>query len=184
MICLIGKTASGKDTIAKELVNKYGYKRIVTYTTRPIRDGEKEGVNYYYISKDEFLRMIDNDDFAEWKKYKTVDGDWYYGVALKDLDQSKKSILIVTPDGYKDIIDTLGYRPKSIYIYANSETIIKRLSQRGDSREEALRRIHSDNKDFKDVALLVDKIVYNNAHDKLDNVILKIIEYIDGGDKN
>ena len=50
MICLIGKTASGKDTIAKELVNKYGYKRIVTYTTRPIRDGEKEGVNYYYIS--------------------------------------------------------------------------------------------------------------------------------------
>ena len=78
----------------------------------------------------------------------------------------------------------LGYRPKSIYIYANNETIIKRLSQRGDSREEALRRIHSDNKDFKDVALLVDKIVYNNAHDKLDDVILKIIEYIDGGDKN
>ena len=57
MILLCGKTCSGKTVIRKELV-KMGLKSIVTYTTRPIRDGEIEDVTYHYISKEEFLKKI------------------------------------------------------------------------------------------------------------------------------
>ena len=181
MICILGKTASGKNTVANELENKYGFKRIVTYTTRPARWGEVDGVDYHFISRDEFLGKVKRNEFAEWKTYNTVEGEWLYGTAIDDIEGNDKSILIITPDGYRDIIARLGYKPRSIYLYANNETILKRLQNRGDNREEAMRRVEHDNRDFKDVTLLADKIVYNNAHDKLDDVVNKIIEYI-GGD--
>ena len=50
MLILIGKTASGKDTILNQLVKKHGYKKIVTYTSRPMRKGEKQDVTYHFIS--------------------------------------------------------------------------------------------------------------------------------------
>ena len=58
MIILLGKSASGKDTIVRKLVEQREYKRIITWTTRPMRPGEKEGVTYHYTSEDEFKKKI------------------------------------------------------------------------------------------------------------------------------
>lgn len=180
MICILGKTASGKNAIIKKLQKEYGYKRIVTYTTRPMRDGEVQDVDYHFIGKTDFIQMIERDEFAEWKVYESVEGRWYYGVAKKDIDANDSSkILIVTPSGYKDIIDTLGYKPKSLYIYSNNATIKNRLRLRGDNEEEAKRRINQDNRDFKDVIFLADKIVYNNEEDNLEDVVHKVMEILE-----
>ena len=94
MICLVGKTSSGKTTIAHELVN-LGMESVVTTTTRPMRDGEKDGVTYNYISEKEFLKKKDNNEFAEFTYYITVHGRWYYGTQHKDLENHKNKVIIL-----------------------------------------------------------------------------------------
>lgn len=179
MIVLIGKTASGKTLIREELIKK-GYSGIITYTTRPIRKCEKQDVTYHFISEDEFKQKIDNKFFAVYKAYDTVFGKWYYGSALEDLkNASEKSIIILTPDEYRDVVGKLSKKPTSIYIYANNSTIKKRLKKRGDNKEEAQRRIEHDNEDFKDVENMVDKIVYNNDGTDINDVVDKILKYLE-----
>ena len=132
---IVGKTASGKDSICKKLIALYNYKRIVTYTSRPKRKGEKDGVAYHFIDKEDFLEKIKEDFFAEWKSYETVDGTWYYGTALSELENTEENtLLIMTPQGYRDICKKLKNKPKCIYIYANNKTIQERLIFRGDDK--------------------------------------------------
>lgn len=179
MIALIGKTASGKTLIREKLIRR-GYSGIITYTSRPVRKGEKQDV-YHFISEEEFKQKIDDNFFAEYKTYDTVFGKWYYGSALEDLENADdKSIIILTPDGYRDIVDKLSKKPISIYIYANNSTIKKRLRKRGDNKDEAQRRIDHDNEDFKGVENMVDKIVYNNNGTNIDDVVDKILKYMEG----
>ena len=66
IIVLAGKSASGKNFAARKL-EEYGYKTIVTYTTRPTRKGEKQDITYHFISDEEFKQKIDEGFFAEWK---------------------------------------------------------------------------------------------------------------------
>ena len=77
MIVLIGESASGKSTIEKELV-KRGFNKIISYTTRPIRKDETDGIDYHYISKEEFL-INSKWIFVEY----TIYNSWYYGIAKK-----------------------------------------------------------------------------------------------------
>lgn len=64
MLVLVGKTCSGKSTVAKILEDK-GYRRIVTYTTRPKRAGEIDGTDYHFITAEDFLKRRENGFFAE-----------------------------------------------------------------------------------------------------------------------
>ena len=179
MLILIGKTASGKDTILNQLVKKHGYKKIVTYTSRPMRKGEKQDVTYHFTSSEEFQKMIEQGLFAEYKTYNSEFGVWYYGTALDDLEKADdKSIIILTPDGYKDVINKLSKKPISIYLYANNSTIKKRLKKRGDDPKEAERRVSHDNEDFKGIENEVDKIVYNNDGANIDDVVDKILKCV------
>lgn len=176
---IVGKTASGKSTIVDKLVSLYGFKKIITYTSRPLRKGEKEGNAYHFISTEEFKGKIENSFFAEWKTYKTVEGIWYYGTALEDLENADdNSIIILTPQGYRDVCEKLEKKPICIYIYANNSTIKKRLFTRGDDKEEAVRRLEHDNEDFKDFEYEADKIFHNNDGYKLDEVIEKILKFV------
>ena len=183
MICVLtGKTSSGKDSIKKKLIKKYGYNDIVTYTTRPKRRGEKDGVNYHYITNEEFERKIANNFFAEYKSYKVANGEtWYYGCALEDFDKHKddKAIIILTPNGVRDIIDIVKDNIIVIYVYANQKTIKTRLEERGDNRAEAERRINQDNKDFYRWEAEADKIIYNNLENNIEDVAQKINEYME-----
>lgn len=182
MLVILGKTASGKDSVVNRLVTEYGFKKLITYTTRPMRNGEKNDIIYHYISEEEFKQKIESGFFAEWKSYKTMAGVWYYGSAKEDCASADdKTVIILTPDGYKDILD--GYKDildssydlKTIYIYANNNTIRKRLKNRGDKKEEVERRIQHDNDDFRGVQDLVDKIVYNNEGKNIDDVVGTIV---------
>lgn len=172
---ILGKTASGKDTIVRKLCEK-GFKKVVTYTTRPMRKGEKEGVTYHYISEKEFKQKIFDGFFAEWKVYSTVAGDWYYGVSKESLENmDDKSVIILTPQGYMDICRELKHHLKSIYISADIETIEQRLKLRGDDEKEARRRIEKDNKDFEFVDLCVDVVIENNFNQNLNELVEKIL---------
>lgn len=60
MLVLIGKAASGKDSVREILVKKHGFHSIVTYTTRPMREGEIQDITYHYISENDFLQKIES----------------------------------------------------------------------------------------------------------------------------
>lgn len=175
---IIGRTASGKDTIVSKLT-KSGYKRIVTYTSRPMRKKEKNGETYHFVTKKEFERLISSGFFAEWRSYDTIDGVWYYGSSVDSYDTDEDRIIILNPDGFRQIKKILNTENiKSIYIYSNIKTIRNRLKKRGDKKEEAERRIEHDLIDFKGLENEVDKIVYNNEDDNLNDVVQKILSYI------
>lgn len=178
---IIGRTNSGKDLIVSKLV-QFGYKHIVTYTTRPPRKDEKEGENYHFITtNEEFERLISLNFFAEWRSYNTVDGIWYYGSSVESYKlNNEDKIIILNPDGFRQIKKILNTENiKSIYVYSNIETIKNRLKKRGDKKEEAERRIEHDLIDFKGLENEVDKIVYNNMGDDINDVVQKIISYIE-----
>lgn len=176
---LVGKTCSGKTTIANELINSYKFKRIITYTTRPVRKGEKDGTDYHFISLEEFNKKVKEGFFAEWKSYSTIDGVWFYGTALEDLENAdENTIVILTPNGYRDIKNKLKNKFKCIYVYANNHTIEKRLIMRGDNKDEAKRRLEHDNEDFKDFEYEADKIFYNNYETDINTVIERVLNFV------
>ena len=155
-----------------------GFTGITTYTSRPMRKGEKQDITYHFISEDEFKQKINEGFFAEYKTYNTEFGKWYYGTSLEDLEKADdKSVIILTPDGYRDIKRKLPNKDiTAIYIYANIATIETRLIERGDDEKEARRRIDHDNEDFKGIENEVDRIVYNNNGTDINDVVNKILE--------
>ena len=162
-ICLVGKSCSGKDTIAKELENM-GYKRIVTYTTRPIRHNEIDGVDYHFVTNGQFLHMVENGEFAEWRDYKTTDGIWYYGSRFADY-VGKHKVIILTPDGFKNLNEKGISDLVSFYINVNKSELKRRSRLRLDDKKESKRRRKADKKDFRGVEKIVDYIIDNTNSD-------------------
>lgn len=180
MIIIVGKTASGKDTVVKKLVDDYKYTKIITYATRPMRKGEQQDITYHFVTEEEFIQRINEGLFAEYKSYNTEFGTWYYGTALDDIQNADdKSVIILTPQGYRDIKDSLPEKNIiCIYLYANNSTIKKRLEKRGDSNKEADRRLEKDTEDFTGFEKEADRIVYNNDGTDINDVIDKILKVI------
>ena len=170
--------------MVKKLVKK-GYSRIVRYTTRPKRKNEKQDMTYHLITKEEFKQKIDEGFFAEYQSYNTEFGIWYYGTSFEDLkNANNKSVIILEPQSYRDIKNELPENITCIYIYANNSTIKKRLEHRGDNPNEVIRRMESDNEDFKGFENEVDRIVYNNDGDNIDDVVNKIFKYVGETNEN
>lgn len=171
ILCLIGKSASGKTFVRDKLVKECGYKSLVTFTSRPPRKNEKQDITYRFISKEDFEQKIEEGFFAEWKKYDTEQGVWYYGTALTDCyDADDDTVTILTPDGVRDL-QAIEIPMVVIYLYSNLNTIKQRLSIRCDNQKEVERRMKADIKDFNGAEMLADRIVYNNLSDDIESVV-------------
>lgn len=171
ILCLIGKSASGKTFVRDKLVKECGYKSLVTFTSRSPRKNEKQDITYRFISKEDFEQKIEEGFFAEWKKYDTEQGVWYYGTALTDCyDADDDTVTILTPDGVRDL-QAIEIPMVVIYLYSNLNTIKQRLSIRGDNQKEVERRMKADIKDFNGAEMLADRIVYNNLSDDIESVV-------------
>ena len=154
MLLLCGKSCAGKDMIQKELI-KMGMNSIVSYTTRPPREHETDGIEYHFITKEEFLEKEEQGFFAETVSYNVATGEtWYYGSAIEDLSDDK--VIIVNPHGLRQLRKIKSLNPIAFYITANEETIWNRLRQRGDDAAEARRRLNADDIDFADIGKDVD----------------------------
>ena len=112
LFLIMGKSASGKDTLYKDIVARFGDElgTVVPYTTRPIREGEQEGVEYHFITESEMKAMDEAGKVIEKRCYQTVYGPWYYLIADDgQIDLShRSSILIVTPAAYGKLRDYFG----------------------------------------------------------------------------
>lgn len=166
MIILVGPSASGKTAIAKHLI-RYGYQKFVTTTTRKKRFGENDGVDYFFVSREEFQKYIKEDLFIE----HTIYNDNYYGSFKKENGENK--VLIVEPNGLKSFKALNDKNIVSFYIKASEETRIKRMKERGDKENDIKKRIENDRIVFPD-NLEVDFVI-DNENEDLDRITQKII---------
>ena len=142
-IVLVGKAASGKDHLRKRFESR-GFKYAVTYTTRPPREGEVNGKDYYFISEDEAKVLIESNFFYEY----VIFNGWVYGTSNSEF--YSKDLFIMTPAGVSRIKPE--DRQTSFIIYMDIEMSIRmtRLANRNMPGDSMSRRIKADEMDFTD----------------------------------
>ena len=171
--CILGHGASGKTTV-QNLLKKY-IPSITTYTTRPIRHNETEGVHYYFITNDLFIQKIKENFFIE--HYYIKKNDWHYGLSLHEIDYKNKDYsLVIDPNGYKTLLNKIGKDYlKCYYINLDENERAKRMMNRKDHTDEIFRRIFADRKDFEDFEKFADLILYSKNSKENSNAILEQI---------
>lgn len=173
MIVIIGESASGKSTLQKMLIkDDPKYKKVVTYTTRPMRDGEEDGVDYHFIPQSTFDEFVKRDFFVEHAKYR----DWCYGTAKADC-KDKNAVAVLTPAGMR-ALKRLGFDITSIYLYVDRRSRLINILARGDNIDEAYRRNLSDVGQFDEVIKEVDYVIDNTAFHMDENQVLKCLKEI------
>jgi guanylate kinase len=181
IIILCGKSSSGKDLIKKKLM-KNGFKGVVTNTTRPPREGEKEGVNYYYLSDMEFKNRIANGEMIEYHKYNTEFGVWYYGSSANNIDLNKHDyVIVLTLEGAEAYVNYFGAENCIVfYIDAPKSIREQRAKERGSfNQEEWDRRVKTDNADFsQDKVAHICNFRVDNYNKTIYNLIKEIKEDI------
>ena len=173
VVVLIGRSSTGKSTILNKLVEKYGYHNCVSFTTRPMRTGEVEGRDYYYLSSnEEFDKMFDSGELFEKTEY-LVNGEiWKYGIGHDSISDTLTNALIVNPHGLRQLMDSeLRDRLRIVEVVTDTDTIINRYWERSEKTDKAkiqlVDRLFKDFEDFNFEAInkLVVEIGYENYID-------------------
>lgn len=163
IFCILGKSGSGKDTIFKSIMSSktLALKGVVTYTTRPMREGEKDGIEYRFITQTELNRFQDEGKIIELRQYQTVRGLWSYcTVDDGQIDlRSGNYLMIVTPAAFDSLIRYFG-KESVIPFYIHVEDgqrlmrALKREMKSGSpDYNEMCRRFLADSEDFSDERL-------------------------------
>ena len=168
IFCLMGKSSSGKDTIFKKIRDdkELNLKPIVSYTTRPKRTNETNGVEYFFINEKELNKFEKEDKVIEKRVYHTVHGDWYYcTINDEQIDlESNNYLLITTLESYKSLKDYFGEdKVYPLYIHVEDGIRLQRALDREKNQEnpnfdELCRRFLADNNDFSKENLSTLKI--------------------------
>lgn len=160
---IMGKSSSGKDTIYRKLQESENLKlgRLVLYTTRPIRDGEKEGQEYHFVDEAKYFEFDKAEKVIEARTYQTVYGPWTYFTADDgSVDLSKTSYLAIgTLESYQNLKAYYGASALCpIYVEVEDGERLKRAIAREETQkephyEELCRRFLADAEDFSEEKL-------------------------------
>lgn len=169
LIVLVAESCAGKDTVLKILVEEYGIHRVVSHTSRPIRRNEVDGIDYHFVSQQEFMEMQSESKFVETREYNTIqDGEpsvWFYGVTKEELSLSLKetnAVIILDIQGLQHMKEYLGEENMvSFYLQVNQEERLRRAETRGDNMDEVLRRLADDKIKFANASQVVNATIYN-----------------------
>jgi len=140
ILVLSGPSGAGKSSLIKKIEKRIGaFYFSISMTTRPIREGEVEGVHYHFVNQDEFKQDIEEEHFLE---YALVHGN-YYGTSIKPvkeaLNQGKIVIFDIDVQGHDAVQNRLGDITTSVFITTPSLKELKhRLSSRGTDKQEVI----------------------------------------------
>ena len=155
---IMGKSASGKDTIYQKLLEnpELHFRRLIIYTTRPIRDGEKDGQEYYFVNEDEFQCLKASGKIIEDRGYESVYGLWRY-FTVDNMNLEKYNYLgIGTLESYEQLKKYYGENKVGpVYIEVEDGMRLKRAIAREETQEipkyeEMCRRFLADSQDFSE----------------------------------
>ena len=157
---LLGKSATGKDTLYKEILKRRPKLRTVTmYTTRPIREGETDGVEYFFTGREELERQLASGKVIESRTYQTIAGPWtYYTVddGQFDVADDESCLMIGTLESYEKMCAYFE-AGKMVPVYIEVPDGIRLLravkreeNQKRPNYREVCRRYLADEKDFSE----------------------------------
>ena len=185
LIILTGFTAVGKDRYQAALIEQSTIKlsKLITYTTRPERAAEIDGVDYHFISDEKFESM--KDQFVGIREYSSQNLLYKYGINKLDLSKSENHVIILDPDGAVEIKQSL---PKGlvsiIYLEATKEEIFFRAGQRGDDFDHFINRLQKDTQELENLKPHIDVVINTSGNiSGLENNIKVILNHLEENDE-
>lgn len=180
LVILSGVSGAGKDTIKKELIKRMDdVISLPSFTSRKPRVGEEEGVQYHFISKEEFEERIKNNEFYEYDLHH----DNYYGTSRKLMNEKISSGKIIVKDievnGTENLVKILNGETRlvTIFLKVDREELRKRLIERGDNLSEEELELRLGRLEYEESKIkLYDYVIKNDNLEKTVQVIQTIIE--------
>lgn len=150
IVALIGKAGSGKDTLLQEILkNNDGFHEIISCTTRPPREGEKDGFAYKFLTDEEFAARVIAGEMIEAAIFR----DWAYGTSYDSLDEDKINIGVFNPTGIETMKWNKNISLQVFYITcSDKQRLIRQLNREQEPDiDELFRRYQTDREDFFDL---------------------------------
>ena len=172
LFVISGSSGVGKGTVIQKLMkNNPHFKLSISFTTRKKREGEIEGINYFYVSKDEFKKNVENNEFLEWAEF----SENFYGTkkeyVQKVLNQGQNLILEIETQGAMQVKEKM---PEAVLIFIlppSYEDLENRLRSRNTESEEAIaKRLDFVQLEIKNS----EKFDYKVVNDKVESAVAEI----------
>ena len=174
VVAFIGPAGAGKDTVMKKVVEKCPHlHEIVSCTTRPPREGEVHGVNYFYLTPEEFSDRVLHGEMLEASCF----NDWFYGTGYESLRSDCINVGVFNPEGIESMLAHPGVDVKVFYVRASDKQRMMRQLNREENPDvsEIIRRFKADMIDFEDIDFDHEDL-YNNTPEDLE----KSVDYVCG----
>ncbi|MEY8236588.1 guanylate kinase [Lachnospiraceae bacterium 66-29] len=188
IFCLMGKSACGKDTLYKRIITdkSLSIQTLIPYTTRPPRSGERNGVEYFFLSEQEQLQLEQQGKIIELRAYQTVQGVWkYFTVNDHQINLAQNDYLIIgTLESYLKLQNYFGADSLvPLYIELDNEERMRRAitreqMQKNPDYEELCRRFLADLEDFSPQHLEDAGIKRSFINDDIVHCTLELTAYI------
>ena len=182
---IIGKSSTGKDTVFKKLMENKKIKTVTIYTTRPMRDGECNGREYFFTDEEHLKEFEKQGKIIELRIYNTVYGEWKYFTlddGQIDLSKDERYLVIGTLEAYNKFKEYYGKEAVvPIYIEVDDRTRIHRAIEREDAQDvpkysEMCRRFLADEQDFSDEKISEAEITKRYANYDLNSCVADILK--------
>lgn len=178
LIVISAPSGTGKTTVVKKLLQQStNLEASVSFTTRKMRENEKEGLDYFFVREKTFTNMIQNDDFLE---HATVFGN-FYGTEKKSVSENlKKGVNVILEIDWQGALQIKSSMPSCVMIFLippSKEVLLARLKNRGtDSEQEIAYRFNQAVLDLEQS----NKFDHVLVNDQLDKVVTEIALCIEG----
>ena len=185
IIAIMGKSASGKDSLLKALLQEPQFKKakpIISCTTRPIRENEINGTDYHFLTNEQFTNLVLSNKMLE----ATVFNDWCYGTSIDSLSTSGINIGVFNPEGCESLRQNENITLCLIYVEATDKTRLLRSLNREKNPDchEIVRRFNADEMDFceEEIEYLEpDIFVTNNESADIKHIAASIAQAWESG---
>ena len=165
VVALFGKSGAGKDTLQNIMIEENNnMHKIISCTTRPPRENEVDGVDYYFMDEEEFSIKVIAGDMLE----HTIFRNWFYGTPIQSLDPTKTNVGVFNIAGIRTLLEDPRLDVRPVYVQVSDKTrLIRSLNREQDPDcKEICRRFLTDDEDFKDIDF--EYKVFNNERNIAD----------------
>ena len=156
LLFICGKGGTGKDSVVNQIIRDDMFERLALYTTRPLRDGEVDGNEYKFVTRERFEELVNDDIFSLVEKYPVIEDEYFYGIPKFTINDDKIYVVCGPRSQFIQLKKDYGDMVFGVYLYNDAYTSLNRMISRlriRDDRDvvETCRRVITDYEDFKGV---------------------------------